>query len=245
MKLEDLATESAKRRIETDFEGVIRGLSRSLETDGIAHIEGFFNPDAIERMKAYALGKLELCTKGKRTPLIGGDLEGTVFLDICRTDLIVKISNALIRRYGYRVESADIYPVLNILHGPDTQDAVRAFHFDASFLTAAIPVAMGGRSAINRGQFRIYPNVRKFSTSKVREKLYWAFMKQPLARRLVKHSFVDFEVGNLYFFYGFRSYHCTEPLDPDILRINCLLNIGGPFFDKTKKEKASRATRAP
>jgi hypothetical protein len=245
MHLEDLMTDAARKRVEHDFDVLIRDVSRSLDGEGIAVIEDFFNPEALAQMKAYALTKLEFCTKGKRTPLVNQDLNGTIFFDMAKSALLVKISNALIRKFNYSVSAEDIYPVVNILHGPATQDGVHAFHFDASFLTAAIPIAMGDRTRINRGQFRIYPNTRSFSTNWFLNKFYWNFMKLKVAREWLKHTFVDFEVGNLYFFYGYRSYHGTEPLDVDLLRVNCLLNIGGPAFDKMKGKKngASRAAR--
>jgi hypothetical protein len=244
MQLEDLMTDAIKQRMENDFDGFMRSVSRSLDTDGIAAIEGFFKPDALEQMKTYALGKLDFCTKGKRTPLVGDDLKGTIFFDMAKSQLLVRISNALIQKFAYSVSAEDIYPVVNILHGPATQDGVHAFHFDASFLTAAVPVSMGDRSRVNRGQFRIYPNLRSFSTNWLLNKFYWNVMKLKLARDRLKHTFVDFEVGNLYLFYGYRSYHGTEPLDVDILRVNCLLNIGGPGFDETKKKRSGRSPAA-
>jgi hypothetical protein len=245
MQLEDLMSEAAKTRFEHDFDGLIRDVSRSLDGDGIAIIKDFFNPDAIEKMQAYAQSKVEFCTKGKRTPLVGDDLKDTIFYDMAKSQLLVKLSNALIKKFAYSVSSEDIYPVVNILHGPATQDGVHSFHFDASFLTAAIPVSMGDRSRANRGQFRIYPNMRGFSTNWLLNKFYWNFMRLQVARNWVKHTFIDFEVGNLYLFYGYRSYHGTEPLDVDLLRVNCLLNIGGPVFAemKDKRNGGPRAAR--
>ena len=249
MQLEDLMTDAIKQKIDNHFDGLIGDVSLGLDRDGLAVIEKFFRPDALEQMNAYALGKLDFCTNGKRRiPLVGKDLKGTIFFDMAKSDLLVRISNALLRKFKYSVAAEDIYPVLNILHGPVCQDGVHSFHFDASFLTAAIPVAMGDRSRVNRGQFRIYPNVRSFSTNWVLNKFYWNVMKLEVTRRVLAHRYVDFEVGNLYFFYGFRSYHCTEPLDVDLLRINCLLNIGGPVFDQMKKKnrrsQAARRARA-
>lgn len=245
MQLEDLLTDAIKKKVENDFDGLIRDVSRSLDGGGIAVIEGFFKPEALEQMRTFALGKLDFCTKGKRTPLVGDDLKDTIFFDIAKSQLLIKISNALIRKFAYSVSAEDIYPVVNILHGPATQDGVHAFHFDASFLTAAIPVSMGDRSRVNRGQFRIYPNIRSFSTNWLLNKFYWNFMKLRMVRSRLRHTFIDFEVGNFYFFYGYRSYHGTEPLDVDILRVNCLLNIGGPVFAEMKKKRNGRLAARP
>jgi hypothetical protein len=84
------------------------------------------------------------------------------------------------------------------------------------------------------GKFRIWPNVRPFSQSSWRNQLYCKLAKSGLLPRVAKNYAVNFIPGNLYLFYGFRSYHGTDSLDATQLRANCLMNYGGPFFDLQK-----------
>ena len=176
-----------------------------------------------------------LCYEGgKRRPVPGSALEGTPFWEVAFSDFFNEFANDLLRKFGVHVETSETHPVVNILAGELGQDAVRAWHFDATYLTIAMPVVMPPPTGQRDGKFRIWPNVRRFSQSLWRNKLYWKLAQVGFLRRIVKNYAVNFVPGNLYFFYGFRSYHGTEELDTNQPRANCLINFGGPFFDLEK-----------
>jgi hypothetical protein len=146
------------------------------------------------------------------------------------------LSNLILRPFGYRVDKTDVYPTMNILQGPKARDAINGFHFDATFITLAMPIIMPDANLPRRGSFRIWPNVRRFSTGWARNKFFCRIMTTPILRDRFRQLTIDFEPGNLYFFYGFRSWHGTGDLDEASLRANCLLNVGGPFFYRNLKK---------
>ena len=158
------------------------------------------------------------------------------------SDFVIQLANDILAPFHVHLESSDIHPAMNILIGDQGQDTVRGWHFDATYLTIAMPVVMPSPNGTRDGKFRIWPNVRQFSQSSLQNKLYCNLFKLAAVRQLARSQAINFIPGNLYFFYGFRSYHGTEELDASQLRANCLINFGGPMFD-LQKGKAIRYAR--
>jgi len=225
----------------TDPRSLARRVKPELDTRGFAMLPGFFTPAALEVMRETAYQRREYCVGSeKRKPLIGAELQGTVFYQIAKSDWVQALSNPILRPFGYQVDKDDVYPAVGILQGSNSQDAVYDFHFDATCLTLAVPVIMPDASRPLHGSFRIWPNVRQFSTSWLKNKFYWRVMRTTWLRDRFRNFTVDFHPGNLYLFYGFRSWHGVDTLDETSLRVNCLINVGGPFFHQTKKKPLLR-----
>jgi len=220
--------------IRNDYPGLVQRIRTAADKTGIAVLENFIHPDFLAELRASVDQLTPLSYQsGKRKPLRGSDLNDSGFSEVAFSDFMVQLANDILAGSNVHLEASDIHAVVGILVGDEGQDAVKEWHFDATYLTCAMPIVMpppGERD----GKFRIWPNVRKFSQSRWRNRLYWNLAKIGLLRRLVKSYTVNFVPGNLYFFYGFRSYHGTEELDTRALRANCLINFGGPFFDLEK-----------
>ena len=188
MQLEDLMTEALKQRVENDFDGLIRNASRSLDRDGIAVIEGFFKPEALRADEdVRARQRLEFCTKGKRIPLVGDDLKGTIFFDMAKSQLLVRISNALIRRIRVQRRRGR--------HLPGGEHTARAgdpgcgsrVSFRCQLLnrchSGVHERSLAGSIEDSSGSIR---NLRSFSTNWFLNKFYWNVMKLKLARDRLK-----------------------------------------------------------
>jgi hypothetical protein len=231
--------------IENDYTGFVEGIRRKMDTAGMAVLEDFLHPDFLAELRASVDQLAPLCYQnGKRKYLVGGDLEKTGFWEVAFSDFALKLSNDILKNFNVKVESGDIHPAMNILIGENGQDTVKSWHYDATYLTIAMPVVMPPPNGGADGKFRIWPNVREFSQSRWRHKLHCNFAKTPVFQRFVRSQAINFIPGNLYFFYGFRSYHGTDDLDSKQLRANCLINFGGPFFD-LEKGKLVKYTRPP
>jgi hypothetical protein len=226
--------DSYRDEITNDYRGFVQRVRGGIETEGIAVLKDFIHPDFLAELRASVDQLTPLCYRGdKRKYLSGPELKDTPFHEVTFSDFLIQLSNDILGPYQVHVEAADIHPVLNILVGEKGQDSVRGWHFDATYLTIAMPVVMpppGERD----GKFRIWPNVRGFSQNKLLDKFYWKLANQSFFQRMARNFAINFVPGNLYFFYGFRSYHGTDPLDATQLRANCLMNYGGPFFDLEK-----------
>jgi hypothetical protein len=221
--------------IRKDYTGLVQRIRTAMDEKGLAVLENFIDPGFLAQMRngvdeltpvAYA--------SGKRKPLIGPDLQDTIFWEVTFSDFSIQLANDILSPLKIKVEPDDIQSVLGILIGENGQDSVRGWHFDATYLTMAMPVMMPQPTGDRDGKFRIWPNVRPFSQSQLQNRFYSNLARIALFRRMARSFAINFIPGNLYFFYGFRSYHGTEDLDPRQLRANCLINFGGPFFDLQK-----------
>ena len=221
--------------IRNDYAGVVQRLRTDIDEKGLAVLENFIRPDFLTELRTSVDQLTPLCYQsGKRKYLVGHDLEKTGVWEVAFSDFVIQLANDILAPFHVHVEASDVHPVMNILVGAQGQDSVRGWHFDATYLTMAMPVVMPKPTGERDGKFRIWPNVREFSQSKMRDRFYSNLARLELFRRLKNHYSIHFVPGNLYFFYGFRSYHGTEELDIKKLRANCLINFGGPLFDLQK-----------
>jgi hypothetical protein len=227
-----------QERIENDYSGLVRKVKRMLDDDGLAMLEDFIAPGFLAELQASITELIAKCYEGeKRRPLVGSDLEGTIFWEVTFSEFLMRFVNDLLADFRVNLEPGDVHPVLNILTGDKGQDAVEDWHFDATYLTIAMPIIMPLPTAQGDGKFRIWPNVRSFSQNGTLNKIYWNLAKIDLLRRMTRNVAINLVPGNLYFFYGFRCYHGVDKLDASELRANCLMNFGGPLFDLDRGKK--------
>ena len=233
--MERFISDTYKSIVEKDYAGFVDRIRAEMDETGMSVVENFLHPDFLAELRTSVDELTPICYQnGKRKYLVGTDLENTGFYEVAFSDFVVKLSNDILKAYHVQLEPADIHPAMNILVGDQGQDRVRDWHFDATYLTIAMPVVMPAPTGERDGKFRIWPNVRPFSQNKLQHRLYCKVAKTDLFQRMAKNYAINFVPGNLYFFYGFRSLHGTDDLDTSKLRANCLINFGGPFFDLQK-----------
>jgi len=220
--------------IRTGYAGMLQKLHTDLDKKGIAVLENFIHPDFLADLRSSVDDLTPLAYKsGKRKPLIE-ELRNTRYWEITYSDFMTGLANDILAPFNVHLDAGDVHPVVGIHVGDLGQDYRDNWHFDATYLTMAMPIIMPPPATAGDGKFRIWPNVRPFSQSSKWNRFYWNLSKSKLLRKLYRSYAINFIPGNLYFFYGFRSLHGTEDLNPRDLRANCLMNFGGPFFDLSK-----------
>jgi hypothetical protein len=233
--MERFISDTYKSVVQSDYPGFVDRIRSEMDETGMSVVEGFLHPDFLAELRTKVDELTPLCYQnGQRKYLVGNDLRNTGFHEVAFSDFVLKLSNDILKAFHVELEPADIHPAMNILVGDKGQDRVRDWHFDATYLTIAMPVVMPAPTGERDGKFRIWPNVRPFSQNKLQHRMYCQLAKTDLFQRMAKNYAINFVPGNLYFFYGFRSYHGTDDLDTRHLRANCLINFGGPFFDLQK-----------
>lgn len=222
-------------RIRDDYRGMVRQVRETMDRTGLAVLEDFIHPDFLQELRTTVQTLQPLCYQnGKRKHLVGNDLKDTAVWEVTFSKFIIQLSNDILAPFNVHLDANDIHPVMNILVGDNGQDTVKSWHFDATYLTMAMPIVMPAPNGERDGKFRIWPNVRRFSQNSLQNRLYSNLARVELLRRMSKNYAINFVPGNLYFFYGFRSLHGTDLLDSAQMRANCLVNFGGPFFDLDK-----------
>lgn len=238
--MEDLIQSKYRTTLAADRSELARKIKRDLDTRGIAELPNFFTPEALERMRDDVRRNYEICLGGpKLKALFREELNGTIFGELSASDFIHDVCNRIVEPFCRHIDKSEIYPVLNIIEGPKGLVNVNVHHFDATYVTLAVPVVMPPADAPSRGPFRIWPNVRDFSTNWLKNKFFWRIMRIPFLRDRFRNLTVDFVPGNLYFFYGFRSWHGIGDYDGSTLRANCLINAGGPYETRDKVVETS------
>ncbi|MCQ4297533.1 hypothetical protein NAU58_18295 [Pseudomonas stutzeri] len=143
-----------------------------------------------------------------------------------------------IYRFGARrpAHSSRIYMVMRCVQGETGRKESNCFHFDASLVTALLPVEIP-QEGEERGDLLLFPNlrgIRKYVLFNVLEK---AILQNGLSRKLIARAIaigllkpqrLQLVPGNLYLFWGYRSLHANEPCDPAKLRATAIFHYGDP-----------------
>jgi hypothetical protein len=131
----------------------------------------------------------------------------------------------------------DIYNVLRVVAGPNGADHSLQFHYDASVITALIPLEIPEGRPEESGDLIAYPNmrpIRKIAAFNVLEKL---MVQNPISRHLqaVKirnrkddSNIVKLRPGNIYLFWGYRTLHANLGCKSNSLRATLLFHHGDP-----------------
>lgn len=158
----------------------------------------------------------------------GSLLQGTLIHELSRSPLLSIFINGVLGAHAdgrsaiveETITLPEIVAGINIMRGPGD---VSAFHFDGTFLNIVVPVFIPRIEGPNRGQLTIYPNIRSF-----RKNLYDRLVVPTLCRlnmfRVFKKPMeVDYKVGDIYLFYGYRSLHGV--MSPSEAGLRCTTNI--------------------
>ncbi|QHM71541.1 hypothetical protein C7M51_01831 [Mixta intestinalis] len=128
--------------------------------------------------------------------------------------------------------------MLRCVQGESGKRKSNAFHYDASVITMLLPIEIPQQGTA-RGDLVLFPNLRRFRSSVLFNVLEKMLMQNGLSRRLltwaikqrlVKPMTLHLQPGNLYFFYGYRSFHANGACDPAFRRATALFHFGDPHY---------------
>jgi hypothetical protein len=133
-------------------------------------------------------------------------------------------------------EDDDIYSVLGVLAGPEREASSYQFHYDAAVVTMLVPLFIANAGTGRSGELVLFPNRRPFRRSvmfNIVEKVFTQnrFYRKRITREVnrapEKHS-VQLKPGNIYLFWGYRTFHGNLPCAPNTVRATLLLHYGNP-----------------
>jgi hypothetical protein len=134
------------------------------------------------------------------------------------------------------VEDEEIETVLRVLAGPERAATSFAFHYDATVITMLVPLYIPDAGPGGSGELVVFANKRPFRRSAVMNIFDKIAAQNPLFRkyaiRKLKHApekyAVVLEPGNVYLFWGYRTYHGNGPCAANTVRATLLLHLGDP-----------------
>ncbi len=130
----------------------------------------------------------------------------------------------------------EIYTVLRVLAGPERAASSNAFHYDAAVVTMLVPLFIPDAGQGESGELVVLPNRRPFRRSSVvnlAEKVLTqnSFYRDRITKQVnaaPDKYFVTMKPGNVYLFWGYRTFHGNLHCAPDTVRATLLLHLGNP-----------------
>lgn len=159
------------------------------------------------------------------------------FDEIAKYDSFLRLMKNLSRR-GHSQRAADESKLLNVLRiiaGRETATRAYEFHYDATVVTVLMPLFIPEDTPGKAGDLVAFPNdrgYRRFAAINVLEKI---FLQNRIAYRFYRKLYgsgsrnvVKLKPSNLYFFWGYRTFHGNLPSAPNSRRATLLFHYGDP-----------------
>ena len=130
----------------------------------------------------------------------------------------------------------EIYNVLRVVTGASGDAKSLCYHYDNTVITALVPVLIPDGPERKAGELLVFPNRRPYRSSVLTNMAEKALVQSKWYRKrftkTVPSGNIDeikmLKPGNLYLFWGYRSYHANFPVQHDILRATFLMHQGDP-----------------
>jgi len=137
------------------------------------------------------------------------------------------------------VSNSEILNVLRIVTGKNADGQSLKFHYDATVITALIPILIPIGSIEQCGHLLAYKNLRNIRKSTlinlIEKVILQNLISQKiisfLALRKIENYVCELKEGNIYFFYGYRTLHANLPVNPHYVRATLLFHFGNPHND--------------
>lgn len=214
-----------------------RAIAADLDRSGWICLEGAVSPDWIARAQSHVRSLLE--RHGERFFVIvsPANEEESVASELAYHPQMQSLLRS-VTEYGYSegiVEWENVYNTLRVVAGSDGQKGSREFHYDASVITALVPIFIPDADDGPSGELAIFPNKRAYRSLFVNllEKalVQSAPYRRMMARQVERNREVNcrfLKPGNVYLFWGYRTYHGNMPCRSNGLRATMLLHYGNP-----------------
>jgi len=126
--------------------------------------------------------------------------------------------------------------VLRIVTGKNSDGQSLKFHYDATVITALVPILIPIGPIDHCGHLLAYKNLRP-----IRNSVLVNFMEKIILQNTISQKIISFlamgkiedyvcelKEGNIYFFYGYRTLHANLPVNPNYVRATLLFHFGDP-----------------
>jgi hypothetical protein len=214
-----------------------RALAEKLDTEGFVCIENAIDPAWIERAQAYV--HEQIAERGKRyfVVTLPSRVEGSPANQLTEDPGFRGMMEDLVRLGCPRAKLEDeIYNGLRVVAGQSGDKKSLIHHYDRYVITALVPILIPEGPKRLKGELLLFPNTRKyrrFALFNILEKavLQSNWYQRRFTRRLPEGDMPEIRYlkpGNLYLFWGYRTYHTNFPVAPDLVRATLLLHHGEP-----------------
>lgn len=227
-------------------EHVFAQTSSALDAGGFAVIEGAVSDDWIERARREVRQEVT-ARKARFFSLIRpADSSASVLGEVANDAALGQLLGRLVRHASpdALIEPDAPYSVLRVIAGRSGTDGAYQFHYDSSVITVVVPIFIPERTEGPAGQLAVFGNRRPLRRTVIGNVIEKVAMQNRWAWRRAERDVTahpgrhirQLAPGNLYLFWGYRTYHGNLPCGFETLRATMLLHVGDPHG-------ASRITR--
>lgn len=209
-----------------------------LESDGFACLPGAVSAAWLEQARLEVYRRLQRHGQRYFSLVRPSDGPGSIVKSLVEDLSLLQLLDRLTKhsRPSALVDQGLPYNVLRVIAGRNGAANSLEFHYDASVITALVPIMIPKGEPGKSGELVLYPNRRSYRTTIIHNLLEKIVVQSSWFRRrmvadsmLSKHAHVKvLEPGNIYFFWGYRTYHGNLPCDTDTVRATLLLHHGDP-----------------
>jgi hypothetical protein len=212
-------------------------IGSDLDRMGWICLENAVSPDWLARAQSHV--RSLLAKHGERFFVIvsPADQENSVASELAYHPLMQSLLRGL-TEFGHSegvVEWENVYNTLRVVAGADGQKGSREFHYDASVITALVPIFIPDADEGPSGELAIFPNKRGYRSFLVNLAEKALVQSGPYRKMTARRVEQDREAncrflkpGNIYLFWGYRTYHGNMPCRSNALRATMLLHYGNP-----------------
>jgi hypothetical protein len=130
----------------------------------------------------------------------------------------------------------EIYTGLRVVAGSTGDERSLLHHYDRHVITALVPILIPDGPKRRAGELIVFPNrrgYRRFAFFNFLEKavVQRSWYRNRITRKLAAGDLPNIKYlkpGNLYLFWGYRTYHSNFPVAGDAVRATMLLHYGDP-----------------
>jgi hypothetical protein len=212
-------------------------LAAELDEKGFVCIENAIDPSWIERAQAYVHGLVE--QKGKRYFALNwlSRDRGTPPQELTDDPQMRRLLANLAQIGCPRAKlDEEIYTGLRVVAGSSGDEKSLLHHYDKHVITALAPILIPEGPKHRAGELIVFPNrrgYRRFALFNIIEKaiVQSKWYRNRVSRKLAagdQQNVKYLKPGNLYLFWGYRTYHANFPVAGDAVRATMLLHYGDP-----------------
>lgn len=238
-----------------------RLIAIELNRVGYACIDNFLQPEQLQELRNYVAEQAQQHQGQYFAHHGGAALTGTLLGSVgSAPELQAMLAGIHRQGTGRNAYQQTIQVVLRCVQGRTGKFESNCFHYDASLLTALVPVEIPTEGEA-RGDLLLFPNSRRVRSSVLLNVMEKALLQNKLARRAIglairRHWLKPYRLtlvpGNLYLFWGYRSLHANEPCDPANRRATAIFHYADPHAGsvatrlilRLNQRRARRATAA-
>lgn len=212
-------------------------LAAELDDKGFVCIENALDPAWIDRAQAYVNGLV--AQKGRRYFALNwlSRNQGTPPQELTDDPAMRRLLTRLaqIGRPTARLDG-EIYTGLRVVAGSTGDERSLLHHYDKHVITALAPILIPEGPKRRAGELIVFPNrrgYRRFALFNIIEKaiVQSRWYRNRITRKLAAGDSSNVKYlkpGNLYLFWGYRTYHSNFPVAGDMVRATMLLHYGDP-----------------